>query len=79
MMRLHPGAGIIISWKPDCFPQVMTVIILLQNPLQNKKLENDQPGHIFALDNVIMHDFQPLSQFFSRFQPKAPICTLKVG
>jgi hypothetical protein len=26
MIKLHPEGGVIISWKADCSPQVMTVI-----------------------------------------------------
>jgi hypothetical protein len=26
MMKLHPGAGIVLPWGPDCSPQVMTAI-----------------------------------------------------
>jgi hypothetical protein len=42
MMRLHPGAGIIMSWEPDCSPQVMTVIITSPEPSKNKDWDNDQ-------------------------------------
>jgi hypothetical protein len=30
VMRPHPGAGTIMSWEPNCAPQVMTVIISLE-------------------------------------------------
>jgi hypothetical protein len=33
MMRLYPGAGIIISWEPDDSPQVMTAITSSLDPL----------------------------------------------
>jgi hypothetical protein len=39
MMRLYPGAGVIISWKPDCSPQVMTVIITSPEPLAEPLVE----------------------------------------
>jgi hypothetical protein len=33
MMRLYPGAGVIMSWEPDCSPHVMTVIASSPEPL----------------------------------------------
>jgi hypothetical protein len=36
IMRLHPGAGVIISWKPDCSPQVMTAVITSPESSENQ-------------------------------------------
>jgi hypothetical protein len=33
-----PGAEVIISWEPDCSPQVMTAIPTSQEPLREKEL-----------------------------------------
>jgi hypothetical protein len=33
MMKLHPGAEVIISREPDCSPQVVTVIATFPGPL----------------------------------------------
>jgi hypothetical protein len=33
MMRLHPGAEVIISWEPDCSLQVITAITTSVEPL----------------------------------------------
>jgi hypothetical protein len=41
-MRLHPRAGAIISWEPDCSPQVMTAMISSPEPL-SEPLDWDQP------------------------------------
>jgi hypothetical protein len=31
-MRLHPGAGAIISWEPNCSPEVTIAITTSQEP-----------------------------------------------
>jgi hypothetical protein len=37
MMRLYLGAGVIISWEPECSPQViMTAITISLEPLENQ-------------------------------------------
>jgi hypothetical protein len=36
MIRLHPEAGVIISWTPDCLSQVM------MESLENKDWDNGQ-------------------------------------
>jgi hypothetical protein len=48
MMRLHPGAEIIISWELDCSPQVMTVATTSSEPSKSKDFDNDQPGPTFS-------------------------------
>jgi hypothetical protein len=51
MTRLQPGAGVIISWEPDCSPQVMTVIPSSRTRT-NKDRDNGQPGPTRALEHV---------------------------
>jgi hypothetical protein len=34
MMRLHPGAEVIMTWEPDCSPQVMTAIKTSPEPTE---------------------------------------------
>jgi hypothetical protein len=38
MMRLQPGAGVIISWEPDCYVQVMTVMTTSPEPFAEPEL-----------------------------------------
>jgi hypothetical protein len=60
-MRLHPGAGVVISWEPDCSPWVMTVITSSLEPfLKPRDWDNGQPEHIC----LTMHPFVPCPQFF---------------
>jgi hypothetical protein len=50
-MRLHPGAGAIISWEPDRSPQVMTAVTSSLEPLwEPSDWDNGQPEHTCAWD-----------------------------
>jgi hypothetical protein len=42
MTRLYPGTGVIMSWEPDCSPQLMTEITSPET-LKNKDRDNGQP------------------------------------
>jgi hypothetical protein len=47
-MRMNAGAGAIISWEPDCSPQVMTVITISLEAFINKDRDNCQLGLTFG-------------------------------
>jgi hypothetical protein len=48
-----PGAGVIMSWQPDCSPQVMTVITTAESS-ENQIWDNVQPGHTCDWDCLTM-------------------------
>jgi hypothetical protein len=58
MMRLHPGTRLIISWEPDCFPQVITVITSSWEPFSEPSdWDNVQPEHTCDWNYLTMHSF----------------------
>jgi hypothetical protein len=57
--EVHPGAGVIMSWEPDCSPQVITGITTSLEPLQNKDWDKGQAGHTCYWDCSTMHTFAP--------------------
>jgi hypothetical protein len=50
-MRIHPGAGVIISWEPDCSPQVMTAVTPSLVPSENQNWDNNHPTLWLGLFN----------------------------
>jgi hypothetical protein len=59
MRRLHPGAGVVISWGPDCFPQGITVITTSLNHLAEPELRVNK-----TMICLIIQPYLPLPQFF---------------
>jgi hypothetical protein len=63
MMRLHSGAGAVMSWEPDPSSRVMTPIATSLEPLKNKDWDNGKPGPtgpIRPLEHTCDHIFCPL-------------------
>jgi hypothetical protein len=64
MMRLHPGAEAIISWEPDCSPQVMTA-----NPSQSSGTAIMVNQRHLCLGLFNYGTFVPYPQFFCLLKP----------
>jgi hypothetical protein len=65
MMRLHPGAGTVISWEQDDSHQVMTVMTSFLEPLwEPLNWDNGQPDHTCDWYCLPMHTFVSSPQFF---------------
>jgi hypothetical protein len=69
MMRLHPGAGVTVSWEPDHSPQLMIVITTFE-PSKNKDWDNDPLEHSCDWDYWATHPDCPLPQFFLYLKAK---------
>jgi hypothetical protein len=72
MMRLHPGAGAIISWEPDSSPQVMTEITSSLKPVwETLDSDNGQPERTYDWNFLTIHTLVPCPQFFCLLKPIA--------
>jgi hypothetical protein len=78
MIRLHPGAGVIISWESDCSHQGMTVITSPEPLREPLDCDNGQPEHTCDWDCLTVHTFCPLPPVLCVFEPTAHVCTLKM-
>jgi hypothetical protein len=87
VMRVHPGAGTIMSWEPDCSPQVMTAITTSLEPSKNKGWDNGQPSPTWPLEHICdwyclaMHTFclLPLILYLKLKLISGPQRWLKIG
>jgi hypothetical protein len=77
-MMLHPRAGVIILWEPDCSPQVMTVITSsLWNPSRNTWTEIIENSYNWGY--LTMHSFVPCPQLYCLLKPTAHVYTPKMA
>jgi hypothetical protein len=72
-----PGADVIISWKPDFSPQVMTAVTTSPQPLTEPELT--QLSSTFCLGLFSCVYLSPPAPVLPLFKPKAHVYTLKMS